>query len=99
MEGILTDFGEVEIEKQIAGEVRKIDLYFCPNPAALEDLKRFGLLGRMLSKTMLMEAFRNAAIEGDIRNSREKVFQFEGELGRAAKRKGVKFTKADRPLR
>ncbi len=98
MEGILTDFGEVEIEKPIAGEVRKIDLYFCPHPAALEDLKRFGLLGRMLSKTMLMEAFRNAAIEGDIRNSREKVFQFEGELAREAKRKGAKFTKADRPF-
>ena len=38
MEGILTDFGEVTIEKQIAGEVRKIDLYFCPNPAAIAEL-------------------------------------------------------------
>ena len=36
MEGILTDFGEVTIEKQIAGEVRKIDLYFYPNPEAMD---------------------------------------------------------------
>jgi hypothetical protein len=98
MEGILTDFGEVEIEKQIAGEVRKIDLYFCPNPSSLKDLKTFGLLGRMLSKPMLMEAFRNAAIEWDIRNSREKVFQFEGELAREAQRKVQPFHKSDRPF-
>lgn len=87
MQELLTDFGEVEIEKQIAGEVRKIDVYFCPNPTALESLKAFGLLGRMLSKPMLMEPFRNAAIEWDVRNSREKVFQLEGELTREAKRK------------
>ena len=36
MEGILTDFGEVTIEEQIAGEVRKIDLYFYPNPEAMD---------------------------------------------------------------
>jgi hypothetical protein len=36
MEGILMDFGEVVIEKQIAGEVRKIDLYFWPNPVAID---------------------------------------------------------------
>ena len=89
MQELLTDFGEVEIEKQIAGEVRKIDVYFCPNPTTLESLKAFGLLGRMLSKPMLMEPFRNAAIEWDVRNSREKVFQLEGELTREAKRKNV----------
>ena len=97
MQELLTDFGEVEIEKQIAGEVRKIDVYFCPNPTTLESLKAFGLLGRMLSKPMLMEPFRNAAIEWDVRNSREKVFQLEGELTREAKRKKCQFLKSDRP--
>lgn len=98
MEGILTDFGEVTIEKQIAGEVRKIDLYFCPNPAAIDELKKLGLLGRMVSKLALMEAYRNAVPEWDVRNSREKVFQVEAELLREAARSKKKLKKSDRPF-
>jgi hypothetical protein len=98
MEGILGDFGEVEVEKQIPGEVRKIDLYFCPNPSALESLRVFGLLGRILSKPMLMEPFRNPVVEWDVRTSREKVFHLEGALKREAKRKKSKFPKSQRPF-
>lgn len=94
MEGILTDFGEVTIEKQIAGEVRKIDLYFCPNPAAIDELKKLGLLGRMVSKLALMEAYRNAVPEWDVRNSREKVFQVEAELVREAARSKKKLKRS-----
>jgi hypothetical protein len=98
MEGLLTDFGEVVIEKQIAGEVRKIDLYFCPNPAAIDELKKMGLLGRMLSKLALLEAYRNAVPEWEVRNSREKVFQVEAELSREAARNEKKLRKSDRPF-
>jgi hypothetical protein len=33
MKELLDDFGEVEIEREIAGEVRTIDVVFVPNPA------------------------------------------------------------------
>ncbi len=98
MEGILADFGEVEIEKQIAGEVRKIDVYFCPNPAAIDELKKLGLLGRIMSKFALMEPFRNVVSEWEVRNSREKVFQVEAELSREATRTKKKLKKSERPF-
>jgi hypothetical protein len=98
MEGLLTDFGTVEIEKQIAGEVRKIDLYFCPNPDAIDELKKLGLLGRMLSKLALIEAYRNAVPAWDVRNSREKVFQLEAELEREAVRTKTKLKAIERPF-
>jgi hypothetical protein len=98
MEGILTDFGEVTIEKQIAGEVRKIDLYFCPNPSAIDELKKLGLLGRMVSKLALIEAYRNAVPPWDVRNSREKVFQVEAELEREAARTKQKLKAINRPF-
>ena len=40
MQEVLADFGEIEVEKQIAGEVRKIDLYFCPHPGCLTQVLR-----------------------------------------------------------
>jgi hypothetical protein len=49
MDARTPDFGEVEIEKQITGEVRKIDLYFCPNPDSLEDLKALAIAPESLN--------------------------------------------------
>ena len=94
----LSDFGTVELEKQIAAEVREIDLFFQPNPAALEDLRSLGLLGRMVSAPVLLEPFRNAVPEWEIRNCREKCFQLEAELRRQAKQKDQKLLKHDRPF-
>ncbi len=98
MQEMLTDFGQVEIEKQLAGEVRKIDVYFSPNPAALGDLTSLGLLGRMVTTPAILEPFRNPASEWDIRGTREKLFQLEAELARDAKRKKQKFLRRDRPF-
>jgi hypothetical protein len=98
MQEVLSDFGSIEIEKQLAAEVRSIDLYFCPHPDRLEDLKNLGLLGRMIATPSLLEPFRNAVPEWETRNSREKVFQLEAELRREATRKKHKFLKRDKPF-
>jgi hypothetical protein len=45
-----------------------------------------GLLGRMVSKLALIEAYRNAVNEWDVQNSRNKVFQVRAELEREAAR-------------
>ena len=98
MQEVLADFGEIEIEKQIAGEVRKIDLYFCPDPNRLQDLKVLGLLGRMISTPSLLEPFRNAVPEWETRNCREKLFQLEAELRRETTRQKMKLSKENRPF-
>jgi hypothetical protein len=49
---LLTDFGEVEIEKQIPGEIRKIDVFSSTN---LKTRQALGLFGQMLNTPALLE--------------------------------------------
>ena len=51
---LLADFGEVEVEKQIAGEVRTVDLLFQPRPEALAALPALGLLFILMMNKMLV---------------------------------------------
>jgi hypothetical protein len=50
MKEIMSDFGEVEIERPVFSEVHTIDLLFNPNPDRIQALEPLGLLGRMLTK-------------------------------------------------
>jgi hypothetical protein len=98
MKELLADFGEVEVEKQIAGEVRTVDLLFHPRPEALADLQALGLLGRMVSRPVLLEPFRNAVPEWEVRNCREKLFQLEAALRRQSNQKQGRLASLDRPF-
>jgi len=106
MKELLSDFGDVETEKQITGEVREIDLFFQPYPTALEDLTALGLLGRMVSRPAILEPFRNAVPRWDVCNCREKRFRLEAEFRRQANQKAQKrsnseqerLTKFERPF-
>jgi len=49
MKKLLEDFGSVEVEKEVAGEVHTIDVVFYPNPTATPLLYNMGLLGRMVT--------------------------------------------------
>jgi hypothetical protein len=91
MKELLTDFGEVEVESQIAGEIRTIDLVFRPYPEFIESLQALGLLGRMTAQPCIIEPFRNAVPAWEVRNCRGKLFDLE-----AANRRQAKQTK--RPL-
>jgi hypothetical protein len=95
---LLADFGEVEVEKQVGGEVRTIDLLFHPHPEALPNLQALGLLGRMVSSPALLEPFRNAVPEWEVRNCREKLFQLEAALRRQAKQRQGRLSQVDRPF-
>lgn len=86
MKELLDDFGEVEIEREIAGEVRTIDVVFIPNPAQRSNLKPLGLLGQMIDTPCAMEAFRNAVPEWEVGNCRVKLFELVQELNRRAKK-------------
>ena len=88
MQELLTDFGTVETEVELEGEVCTIDVLFYPDPQCAYPLEPLGLFGRILSQPTLIEAFRNAISDWDIRNCKGKLWRLEGELRRRAKRDG-----------
>ena len=98
MKELLDDFGEVEIEREIAGEVRTIDVVFVPNPAQRSSLKALGLLGQMIDTPCAVEAFRNAVPEWEVCNCRVKLFELIQELNRRAKQQKQRFKAIDRPF-
>lgn len=98
MASLLADFGKVEIEKQLSDEVRTIDIVFYPDPTHTDRLQALGTLGRMVSQLSLIEPFRNATPEWEIRNCREKLFRFESELKRIAKRSKRRIPPDEQPF-
>ncbi len=98
MQSLLADFGDVEVEKPLVGEVRTVDIVFHPRSDAIADRQMLGLLGRMVAKPALLEPFRNAVPEWEIRNCREKLFQLEGELRRRVKSRKQRLKQANRPF-
>jgi hypothetical protein len=98
MQSLLADFGDVEVEKPLIGEVRTVDIVFHPRSDAIADRQMLGLLGRMVAKPSLLEPFRNAVPEWEIRNCREKLFQLEGELRRRVKARKQRLKQSNRPF-
>ena len=98
MQELLADFGTVEVEHEVSGEVRTIDLVFSPDPTAQSDRHALGLLGKMIDSPCLIEAFRNAVPEWEVCNCRVKLFEFLEELRRRAKQKQQTIQKSDRPF-
>jgi hypothetical protein len=85
MKELLTDFGEVKVERPVSSEVRKIDLVFYPNQAKAESLTALGLLGKMLKHPCPIEFFRNAVPAEEIVNCRGKAEDLRSELRRTPK--------------
>jgi hypothetical protein len=94
---LLPDFGTVEIESQIMGEIRTIDVVFYPNPEGLSLLPDLGLLGRILAKPCAIEAFRNTAPLWEISNCCNKRFVLENELIKLAKKEKRSLSRNDCP--
>jgi hypothetical protein len=102
MQEVLADFGEVEIEAEISGTVRTLDILFRPNAQATEAqsiaaVAALGLLGRMTEKICGIEAFRNAVPEWEIRNCRGKIFDLEGTQRRQAIQRKQKLSEIQYP--
>lgn len=96
MQEFLSDFGTVETEFEIAGEVHSVDVHFVPNPDSLP--APIGHLGRMIAETCLIEAFRNAVSGMELCNCRTKSNLLGNRLFSQAKREKYKFRFADRPF-
>jgi hypothetical protein len=96
--GLLAEFGAVETEREVIGQVRRIDLVFFPDPTSLEALPGLGLLGRILSGPCGLEFFRQAVPQSEIINCRDKGTTLRAELKHLAKQRDEQLRLADLPM-
>ena len=79
---LLTPFGQVEASKEIASEVREIDVLFLPSPQASENLDTLGLLGRIARTPAMIEPFRNPVTPSGILSCIGKAIVISEQLAR-----------------
>lgn len=87
LQELLVDFGEVETEREVSGEVRSIDLVFYPDPHCLDDLRPCSI-----------EFFRNAVPASEIVNCRDKGKDLRSEIQRLAAQRDEKLRVAELPM-
>lgn len=91
---LLSHIGTAVPNKVIKSERREGDIWFERNPnlTIAAQRKKLGLMGQLLRRDSLIEVFRNPATALEIRACRGKLTDIEGEMSRAAKRKGETLT-------
>ena len=93
---LLSPLGEVKTSRNIAGEVREIDVWFAPN-AQTGNKKELGLLGSLANTAAIFEPFRNAIELGEIRSCMGKLFDIFAFLERQAKRNNSRIEEKNLP--
>ncbi|HEY9851774.1 MAG TPA: hypothetical protein V6D28_20040 [Leptolyngbyaceae cyanobacterium] len=93
---LLSPLGEVETSRDIAGEVREIDVWFAPGEQAAS-VTELGLLGRLAATAAIFEPFRNAIDLGDVRSCMGKLFDIFALLERQARRNSTRVEETDLP--
>jgi hypothetical protein len=82
--GLLEPLGTVEISREVSPEIRQVDVFFAPAPTA--NPHQLGLLGQMVERTCLLEAFRNQPTPTEIRTCILKLIAVQTEQQRQARR-------------
>ncbi|MCL1473980.1 hypothetical protein [Argonema antarcticum] len=94
---LLTPLGQVETSRNVAGEVREIDVWFTPSSTPTVHTQTLGLLGRFATTTSIFEPFRNAVTASQIRSCMSKLFDVHADLERQAKRENTRINESDLP--
>ncbi|MBE9121034.1 hypothetical protein IQ269_09420 [Tychonema sp. LEGE 07199] len=94
---LLTPLGKVETSRDIAGEVRQIDVFFAPKPEPEVEPTTLGILGQIAAKTAVLEPFRSPVQTGEIRSCLGKLFDVHAEYERVAARDNSRIAEADLP--
>ncbi len=93
---LLDPFGKTEIDVSVTSEAREIDLLFTPQTGC--DPSGLGLLGRIAQTSCIIEPYRNAPDDEDIRICLMRLAIQEGELRRKAKREKIPLAKKAIPF-
>ena len=94
---LLSPLGSVETSKDVAGEIRKIDIYFVPNAYSQIDKAILGLLGRFAETKALIEPFRNPPTKSEVRSCSTKLFDTCARFEREAKRNNTSIDEESLP--
>jgi hypothetical protein len=97
IEPLLEAVGEVFTSRKIASEVREVDLWFTPTADTDGDRRALGLLGKMLNRRAVFEAFRKAVSIDEIDNCLSNLNLLKEESRREAKREKRRWLLSDRP--
>ncbi|MBF2068026.1 MAG: hypothetical protein IGS39_26965 [Calothrix sp. C42_A2020_038] len=99
LEELLQPLGTVQVAREVAGEVREVDVWFSPNELVdATEVSRLGLLGRFAATPAILEPFRNAATPTEICSCLLKLFEIRSEYERDAKRNKQKLTETSLPM-
>jgi len=98
LEELLAPLGEVELSREVTGEVRQVDVWFAPSPTSTASRQPLGLLGRMALSPCLLEPFRNQPSKTEIRNCMLKLFSLHSQLQRQARRNDDNLGEASLPV-
>ncbi|MEG4144370.1 flagellar assembly protein H [Microcoleus sp. Pol12B5] len=97
LEELLSPIGTVNIGRDVASEVREIDVYFTPSTAIPEYSETLGLLGKMANTIAIFEPFRNPANVSEICSCLGKLLDVRGELERKFRRENTRYDDAQLP--
>jgi hypothetical protein len=86
LEELLSPFGQIEKAKIVKTERREIDIFFTPKSLVTKNLNPTGLLETITKTSCLIEPFRNACTEIEIRSCLSKLYSIHEEILRQAKR-------------
>ncbi|MEQ9621990.1 flagellar assembly protein H [Coleofasciculus chthonoplastes] len=97
LDQLLSPMGTVETSRDIAGEVRQVDVYFTPTSTPNDYQTTLGLLGRLATNPAVFEPFRNAVTPSQIRSCLSKLFDLYAELERRARRENTSINDSELP--
>lgn len=98
MEELLSPFGQIQINREVLGESRYIDLWFSPRLATESDPSQLGLLGRFTTRPCLIEPFRNAPSQGEMESCWLKLYSIRTEIRREVKREKRSLSEEQLPM-
>jgi hypothetical protein len=97
LEEFLSPLGDVQLNLEVPGESRFVDVWFMPNAQRGCDADSLGLLGRLVATPCLIEPFRNPPSPAQVRNCLLKLLLVEADVGRRARRVEEQLSEAELP--
>ncbi len=97
LEEFLSPFGDVQLNLEVPGESRFVDVWFMPAAQADIDPSSLGLLGNMAATPCLIEPFRNPPTATEIRHCLLKLFLVQADFQRKARREEERLVEAALP--
>ena len=95
LEELLTLLGKVETSRDVASEVREIDVYFIPVIPPPNDPKILGLLGQMAATASIYEPFRNQPQRLEILDCQAKLNFVINQQKRKTRRENTSYSETE----